>query len=355
VGLDGFSDGALRAALAPGFTPRLWRRFLRAGGDPRRLASAAPGYLRGRLRLDRATAARMARSLQRADVAAELERVRAAGARLLCLGREGYPPPLGQLPDPPPVLFARGDWVDGDLGGVALCGLQRPSRYGARVARSLAGDLARCGVTIVGGLGRGTEAAAQEAALDGGGRVVAFLGSGLDEPYPAEHAPLIERIVECGAVFSEFAMQAPPWPGAYAGRVRLVAAFARATVVVEAGLRGGALATAEQALDLGRPVLAVPGRVDRAESGGTLRMLRDGAAPVGSAEDVFAALGWCLPARTNLGAEERRVLATVDEAGATPAAVARVLSMPEEAAAAYLMTLEMRGLVTRAGDRWQVT
>jgi DNA processing protein len=352
VQLDGYRDGALRTALVPGFTPRLWRRFLHGGGEPDRLARAHPGWLRARLRVDRATAGRLARSLARTDVAGELARVRAAGARLLFYGCPDYPPPLSQLPDPPPVLFARGEWLETDLMGVALCGLRRPSRYGTRVARTLAGDLARSGVTIVGGLGHGTEAEACAAALDGSGRVVAFLGSGHNDPYPPEHVPLLERIVERGAVFSEFAMDAPPRPGAYARRVRLVAAFARATVVVEAGMRGGALATVEQALDLGRPVMAVPGRVDRAESAGTLRMLRDGAAPVGSAEDVFAALGWCLPARTDLDAEERRVLAAVEETGATPAMVAQRLAMPEEAAAAYLMTLEMRGLVERAGGRW---
>jgi DNA processing protein len=249
-----------------------------------------------------------------------------------------------------------GELLQRDRRAVAVVGSRRATPYGARVARSLAGDLARAGVTIVSGLARGIDAAAHEAALTAGGRTVAVLGSGLLDPYPPEHDDLLARVAGSGAVLSEFALHAPPRRLSFPRRNRVVAALGLAVIVVEAAARSGALSTAGHALDLGRHVLAVPGPVDKDTGRGSLRLLQEGATPVGSAQDVFAALGWCQAAKSDLPPEERRVLEALRGRAATPEDIAGTLAMSEEVAAGLLVSLELRSLIKRVeGGKYAVT
>ncbi|MHC4549491.1 MAG: DNA-processing protein DprA [Planctomycetota bacterium] len=348
-------DGALRAALVPAFTPRRWRRFVDRVGDPSALATGSARALAAGLGIGRSEAAELARQLARADPERELAEAAAASVVVESWGDAGYPDALRNLADPPPVLYRRGDLLDCDRQAVAVVGSRRPTPYGLRIARTLAGDLARAGVTVVAGLARGIDAAGHEGALAAAGRTLAVLGSGLLEPYPPEHVDLLERIVAAGAVVSEFPLRAPPLPHHFPQRNRLIAALALAVLVVEATERSGALGTVRHALDLGRTVLAVPGPVDRATSRGTLRLLSEGATPVGGAQDVLAALGWCPSAVCKLPPGERQVLEALGEQGGSAAAVARATDMPEEVAAGLLVTLEVRGLVTREeGGRYVV-
>jgi DNA processing protein len=355
VQTPGHRDGALRAALVPGFTPRRWRRFLDHGGDPAQLATGGPRALAQRLAMGRAEAAALAGELRRADPERELAAAAAAGVEVFSWGADGYPRALSDLADPPPVIYRRGELLGCDAQAVAVIGSRRATPYGLRIARTLAGDLARAGVTIVAGLARGIDAAAHEAALAAGGRTTAVLGSGLLQPYPPEHLGLLERVAGAGAVLSEFPLHAPPLARHFPQRNRLVAALAVAVVVVEAAERSGALGTVRHALDLGRTVLAVPGPVDQDTSRGTLRLLHEGATPVGSAQDVFAALGWCEVASATLARSERVVLEALGEQGMAPKDVAHATGMAEEVAAGLLVTLEVRGLVVRReGGRYEV-
>jgi DNA processing protein len=347
-------DGALRAALVPGFTPRRWRRFIDRAGDPAQLATGDPRALARRLGIGRADAAALARELRHADPERELAAAAAAAVTVSSWGEDGYPRALVELADPPPVVYRRGDLLECDTRAVAVVGSRRATPYGLRIARALAGDLARAGITIVAGLARGIDAAAHEAALEAEGRTLAVLGSGLLQPYPPEHVGLLERVADTGAVLSEFPLHAPPLPRHFPQRNRLIAALAVATVVVEATERSGALGTVRHALDLGRTVLAVPGPVDQETSRGTLRLLYEGATPVGSAQDVFAALGWCPVASATLARSERAVLETLGEQGGAARDVARATGMTEEVAAGLLVTLEVRGLVRREGGRYEV-
>jgi DNA processing protein len=349
VASDAFRDGALRAALVPAFTPRRWRRYLERGGDPAGLLGAGAGLLDRRLGIGRAEAAALARALARARPDREARRAEAAGILVTTWGEDSYPGPLADLADPPPAVFIRGTLLESDRQAVAVVGSRRASRYGLRVAHALAGDLARSGMTVVAGLARGIDAAAHEAALEAGGRTLAVLGSGLLEPYPPEHLGLLNRICEAGAAISEFPLRAPPARLHFPRRNRIIAALSLAVVVVEAAARSGAHSTARHALDLGRSVLAVPGPVDAETSRGTLLMLREGATPVGSAADVFAALGWCGADLPTLPEGERKVLEALGERRATAAEIAELTGQPEEVAAGHLVTLEVRGLVGREG------
>lgn len=343
-------QSALRVALTPEFTPRRWHRFLRRGGNPARLT--APELAR-RLGLGRAEAARLARAVARADPVAEHAAAASAGLEIVSWGAPGYPAALNELADPPPVVYRRGELLACDTRAVAVVGSRRATPYGLRVAATLAGDLARAGVTIVSGLARGIDAAAHEAALAAGGRTVAVLGSGLLEPYPPEHADLLERVAAAGAALSEFPLHAPPRRPNFPRRNRVVAALGLAVLVVEAAERSGVHSTVGHALDLGRSVLAVPGPIDCETGRGTLRLLQEGAGPVGSAHDVFAALDWCAPPGLDLPPEERRILDTLQERAATAEEVAAATAAPIEVAAGLLVALEVRGLVERAdGGRY---
>jgi DNA processing protein len=250
------------------------------------------------------------------------------------------------------VVYERGPLLPCDAHAVALIGSRRPSAYGLRMARVLATDLARSGITIVSGLARGIDAAAHEAALAVEGRTIAVLGSGLLDPYPPEHLEMLGRIAASGAVLSEFPLRAPPARPNFPRRNRLIAALGLAVVVVEAGERSGALGTTRHALDLGRTVMAVPGPVDRKGSRGTLRLLQEGAAPVGSAVDVFHALGWCAPEPRRLPDGEEAVLSAIPDSGASAEEVSEATGLPPEVAAGLLLTLEIRGLVAREGGRY---
>ena len=152
-----------------------------------------------------------------------------------------------------------------------------------------------------------------------------------------------------------FPLDAPPRARQFPQRNRIIAALGRAVLVVEAGARSGALTTAHHALDLGREVLAVPGPVDAAQAAGTMLLLRDGAAPVSSVQDVLGALGYCDPVPLRLPEPEQRVLDAIPPAGATAADIHAALGIGADIAAGYLVTLEVRGVVEREnGGRYVV-
>jgi DNA processing protein len=175
--------------------------------------------------------------------------------------------------------------------GVAIVGARAATPAGRSLARALSRDLASAGTTIVSGLARGIDTAAHQGALEGAGRTVAVLGSGIDRIYPPENAALAKRIEETGAVVSEFPLGTPPLPHHFPQRNRIIAGWCRGVVVVEAAARSGALNTARTALDENREVMAVPGHPSQPACEGTNQLLRDGAAFVRDARDVAAELG----------------------------------------------------------------
>jgi len=236
----------------------------------------------------RLDASRQRRALEDADVA--VARARSAGATLLLLGDPSYPAPLLELPDPPPALWCLGDTrlLEPQRARVALVGTRAATAYGLRVADAFAGAASVAGVIVVSGMALGIDAAAHVGALAHDGGTIAVLGSGVDVPYPRSHRELHARIAREGLVLSEFPPGAQPTPGAFPRRNRIVAALARATVVVEAGARSGALITASLALELGRDVGAVPGPIDAQESMGTNALLRDGAALIAEERDLLS-------------------------------------------------------------------
>lgn len=290
------------------------------------------------------------------DERAYLARLRAAGIRWVARSSDDFPRRLASLHDPPPGLFVRGGGELELLAGsvVAIVGARACSPYGADVAYRLGRRLAAEGVAVVSGLARGVDAAAHRGALTSG-RTVAVLGCGVDRDYPRAHAQLATEIATTGLVVSEYPPGVEPAPWRFPARNRIVAGLAQATVVVEARARSGALITADLALDEGREVMAVPGEITSALSEGSNALLRLGATPVTSAEDVLAAIGLepsgdgpSPGVQVQLEPGAAAVLARVRDAPAAVDELARVCELAPAVVAAALSELELHGLVVEA-------
>lgn len=241
--------------------------------------------------------------------AKEVERmaisVAAQSMKTVVYGNDDYPDILINIPDPPVVLFYRGD-LEGFLTmpAIAVIGSRRCTTYGRKVARTLSRDFVRSGVAVVSGLARGIDGEAHRGVIEAGGVTMAVLGNGLDSCYPPEHDRLSEKILEKGVLLSEYPPGTEPARYRFPERNRLISGFSRGVVVVEAGRRSGTMITVNTALDQGRDVFAVPGEVTRAFSMGTNMLLRDGAGVVITAADVLEPLGLALEPGSSRGTFE---------------------------------------------------
>ena len=223
-----------------------------------------------------------------------LEQWAKQGIRVVLQEDPEYPPRLRHIPQAPPVLYVKGQWLPEDDWAVAVVGTRKATAYGRRVAEDVAQFLARHRVTVVSGLARGIDGVAHRAALDAGGRTLAVLAHGPDRIYPPEHRRLARRIVERGALISDYPPGTRPEAPHFPARNRLISGLSLAVVVVEAGERSGALITAAFAADQGREVFAVPGPIYAAQSQGTLRLIQQGAHLLRTPEDLAQALNLSL-------------------------------------------------------------
>lgn len=203
-----------------------------------------------------------------------------------------YPEMLKYIYDPPIVLYVKGDIPQSNA--VAVVGSRRASGYGIETAFKLSSGLAQAGVLVVSGLARGIDTAAHCGALNESFTTVAVLGCGVDIPYPPENKSLMERIIQWGAVISEYPPGTPPAPYNFPSRNRIISGMSLGTLVVEAGLKSGSLITAKYALEQGRDVFAVPGNINHLNSMGTNRLIKDGAKIVLGVDDILEELNFGL-------------------------------------------------------------
>ena len=191
-----------------------------------------------------------------------------------------YPEAFTRLKNPPDSLYVIGD-TEALAEGVAIVGTRRATSYGLECARMFAALTARCGIVQISGGAIGIDEAAIESALSNGGRVVSFMGGGLNNPYPAKNTPLFQRIVDGGgALVSEHPWNMPPLPRRFRARNRLIANLAKATLIIEAGLPSGTFSIADEALAADRDVLSVPGRIFDEQALGANHLIAQGATPV---------------------------------------------------------------------------
>lgn len=259
-----------------------------------------------------------------------------------------YPEALLDLSNPPPILWARGDLSMLQKPCVAIVGTRRATAYGSRVTRELAGALARAGACVVSGLARGIDANAHHGALEADGATCAVLGTGLDVVYPKAHDQLQAEIGSRGLLLSELEPNDPSKKGSFPKRNRIIAALARLTIVVEAGIPSGARLTAEAADRLNRMVGAVPGPIDVPQAAYSNRLLRDGAHPITCMQDAIALMGLTAPIRLAAipeGSIERRLWDALSEGAADLDTLCTRSGLPAREGVAAASALELLGLV----------
>lgn len=210
--------------------------------------------------------------------------------RKITIEDKEYPKNLRTIYDPPGELYVNGTLMEQDETAVALVGSRRASQYGLEACEKLAYELALRGVTVVSGMARGIDSASHRGALKAKGRTIAVLGSGHNNIYPPENKKLYEEIVKSGAVVTEFEDDMPPLPENFPQRNRIISGLSLGVVVVEAARNSGALITANFALEQGRDVFAVPGKISSHTSSGTNELIKDGARLVQSADDILEEL-----------------------------------------------------------------
>ncbi|MDD5759163.1 MAG: DNA-processing protein DprA [Desulfobulbaceae bacterium] len=299
----------------------------------------------------------------------ELARLEPLGISMVCFGDENYPALLANIYNPPMVLFVKGDLGLLRKTGIAVVGSRAATSYGLKVARDFSAQLAGSGLVVVSGLALGIDTAAHSGALAAGGDTVAVLGCGLDVIYPPTNERLAGQIAKTGALVSEYSLGTQPDAFRFPARNRIISGLSRGVLVVEAAQRSGSLITARMALDEGREVFAIPGRVDSLKSTGTHRLLQEGAKLVGSIDDILEELGWHMAAThaaasasgqaaevaVTLSEEESRVLALLD---VYPKHIDTIISQAGLATARVseiLLLLELHGLVEAvSGQQYQI-
>jgi DNA processing protein len=322
----------LQLALTEGIGPTLTRRLIDATGGAEQATGASVARLAAIDGIGSAKSVQIHQSMRQAgdEAACEIERARSMGVSILCPDDAVYPTLLRSIPDPPCVLYVKGNLEPRDLNALAMVGSRRCSFYGREQAERFAALLAGAGITVVSGGARGIDSAAHRGAISHPqGRTIAVLGCGIDQVYPPENQALFEQIAGRGAILSEYPIGTPPIAENFPRRNRIVSGMSRGVLVIEADQRSGALITARQACDdHGRPVFALPGRVDNRMSAGPHKLIRDGAALVTCLEDILDGLGPLPQDALEPGSFEAQPNAQCDGV----AEAATLMSAPEEMA-----------------------
>ncbi len=285
---------------------------------------------------------------------------------LFCLSDDArFPGTLRSIPDPPAALFIRGDLRADEL-RIAVVGTRSMTSYGKRCAEFIARELAHAGVTVVSGLAFGIDAIAHRSAMDAGGRTIAVLPSGADDCSitPQTHLTLAKTIIEHGgSLLSENAPGTPTLPYQYLHRNRIISGLSDAVIVVEGDRKSGALVTAKLALEQGRDVLAVPGSIWSNTSRGTNDLIKEGAQPCTSLDDIWMCLGMQRAERASSVADIRAAVPTTDdeqrlldacEEPITIDDLTRKIGLNSSNVNALVSLLEMKGRIVSVGPRMYV-
>lgn len=337
--------------LVKGIGAARFKTLLEVFGDPQS-AWEAPGPSLRQAGLPQKVVDHLLQARANLDLLAYWQRLEDEGITVYTPLDEAYPRRLKDIAQPPPVLYAKGEIIPQDEWAVAIVGTRRVTHYGQQMTEEIAAFLAASGVTVVSGLARGVDSHAHHAALNAGGRSIGVLGCGVDQIYPPENRVLAEKMIANGAVISDYPLGTPPEGVNFPPRNRIISGLSLASVIIEAGQRSGALITAQYAVEQGREVFALPGRVTDPHSKGTNRLIQKGAHPLLAPEDLIEALNLTLVTEQQIA---RQALPTnpteaalfgvlgpepthIDEIG-------RQVDMPIEQVSAALALMELKGMV----------
>jgi DNA processing protein len=286
--------------MIPHVGPVRLRQLLEQFGDPVSILSASKPALLRVHGISEATADSLVGWESSVDLSAELKRIEEFGCQIITQEDENYPELLRQIYDPPIVLYVKGTLTTRDKNSVAIVGSRMTTSYGLNVARKFGYQLAYMGVTVVSGGARGIDTAAHQGALSAKGRTIAVLGTGINQVFPPENSQLFDKIVENGALITQFSFNRPADKQSFPIRNRIVAGMTLGTVIVEANLTSGALITANFAVEYGRQVFAVPGPIDSPRSKGCHELIKKGAKLCEGAEDIVSEFEYLFPTSNKL-------------------------------------------------------
>ena len=272
-----------------GIGPIRFKKLIDHFGDAESVWNASPGQLRA-VKIPEKVISNFTKIRASLNLDKILSDYQAKHISVLTWQEDDYPQRLRNIPASPPVLYLNGELRPEDRWSVGVVGTRKITQYGARVAEEVCSVLAQQGITIVSGMARGVDTIAHKAALDAGGRTLAILGCGVDRIYPAENHALAHQIVKNGAMISDYIPGTPPDGANFPPRNRIISGLTMATIVIEAGERSGALITAQNAIEQGREVFAVPGQVYAPMSKGPNRLIQEGAHPLLQPRDVLEVL-----------------------------------------------------------------
>src|SRR5687768_15191281 len=277
--------------MTPGIGPMAATKLLERFGSPGAVFHATRAELEA-LRLKPESIESIIKRDFHDRASKELDRVKQLGGDVLILDDGSYPSLLREIDDPPPVLYVKGDWqACVEQPGVAVIGSRMCSTYGENASEMLSRDLASRGITIISGLARGIDSAAHRGAINGKGRTIAVMGTGIDAVYPKENNRLVREILDSGGcIVSQFPLGTPPLKDNFPYRNRIISGLSLGVLIVEASERSGSLITARLAMEQNREVMAVPGNITSANSYGTNYLIKSGAKLVQQWQDVVAEL-----------------------------------------------------------------
>ena len=327
-------------------------------GSPQAILEAGEEQLLGAKGIGPAAAQGILRQRSAISPAAEIERAAKIGAEIVTQVDKDYPKPLAQIHDPPLALYVLGKLLPADRRAMAVVGSRHTTLYGRETAESMAYQLVHAGFTVVSGLARGIDTAAHRGAHKARGRTIAVLGGGLDCVYPAENKQLAAEIAQSGAVLSEFPMGRVPDKTTFPIRNRIVSGLSMGVLVVEAGLASGALITANQALDQGRCVFAVPGRVDSPSSKGAHMLIKNGARLAETVDDILQEFEFLIPrpgracpepagapSFAPLDDDEKKIILCLEDGEKNADEIIRATGIGADRMGALLLALEMKRAV----------
>lgn len=346
--------------LVPGIGPRLQQLLVARFDSPAGVFAASGSELSAVNGIGPKLLAAISETRQSDEAERELTRCRELGVEILHLDSPRYPPMLAEICDAPYVLYCRGEIVEQDQLAVAIVGSRRCTLYGRQQAERLAGALARAGMTVISGLARGIDAAAHRGALNAGGRTIAVAATGLAQVYPPEHVELAGDISQQGAIVTESPLHREPIPRLFPQRNRLISGLSLGVIVIEASQKSGSLHTARHAMEQGREVFALPGRIDSLASVGSHNLIRDGATLIRGVEDVLDELGPLTrpvqtetseevrtPRELTLNDQERHVVNLIGSEPSHLDEIMRSTNLDPSRVLATLTVLEMKHLVRR--------
>jgi len=351
---------ATQLNLTPGLGPRLQQNLLTRFGSPTEIFQATGRELLSVEGIGPKISAAITERRSMEEAEREVALAEEHGVSLLLRGSDEYPNGLTEIADPPSVLYAQGTLTKQDSLAIGIVGSRNCTHYGRTQAQKLAAGLGRAGITVVSGLARGIDAAAHRGALEAGGRTLAVFATGVLKLYPPEHGGLADEVKTAGAIISESPLNRGPNKGLFPQRNRIIAGLSLGVIIVEAGRKSGALHTARHALEQGREVFALPGRIDSMASEGCHDLIRDGATLIRGVDDVLESLGPLMepvktkdeevvytPRELNLNDQERAILNLIDTAPTPIDNVLATAGIETSRVLSTLTVLEMKRLVRR--------